>query len=70
MGGSLGRCQLEEYREVCWCASAYLTALCSYHTGSLAFGALILTLVQIARIILEYIDHKLRGDWVVGVGSG
>lgn len=32
-----------------------------YHTGSLAFGALILTLVQIARVTLEYIDHKVRG---------
>ncbi|XP_029023353.1 choline transporter-like protein 4 [Betta splendens] len=31
-----------------------------YHVGSLAFGALILTLVQIARIILEYIDRKTR----------
>lgn len=31
-----------------------------YHIGSLAFGALILTLVQIIRIILEYIDHKTR----------
>lgn len=29
--------------------------------GSLAFGALILTLVQIVRILLEYIDHKTRG---------
>ncbi|OWK13258.1 SLC44A4, partial [Cervus elaphus hippelaphus] len=40
--------------------SAFLRTL-RYHTGSLAFGALILTLVQIARVILEYIDHKLRG---------
>ncbi|XP_023265908.1 choline transporter-like protein 4 [Seriola lalandi dorsalis] len=31
-----------------------------YHVGSLAFGTLILTLVQIARVILEYIDHKTR----------
>ncbi|XP_075868096.1 choline transporter-like protein 4 [Nelusetta ayraudi] len=31
-----------------------------YHVGSLAFGALILTLIQIIRIILEYIDHKTR----------
>uniref|UniRef100_A0A8C7X0U6 Choline transporter-like protein n=1 Tax=Oryzias sinensis TaxID=183150 RepID=A0A8C7X0U6_9TELE len=31
-----------------------------YHVGSLAFGALILTLVQIVRILLEYIDHKTR----------
>lgn len=30
--------------------------------GSLAFGALILTLIQIIRIILEYIDHKTRGE--------
>uniref|UniRef100_A0A665UF96 Choline transporter-like protein n=1 Tax=Echeneis naucrates TaxID=173247 RepID=A0A665UF96_ECHNA len=31
-----------------------------YHVGSLAFGSLILTLVQIVRILLEYIDHKTR----------
>uniref|UniRef100_A0A8C6SZC4 Choline transporter-like protein n=1 Tax=Neogobius melanostomus TaxID=47308 RepID=A0A8C6SZC4_9GOBI len=31
-----------------------------YHIGSLAFGALILTLVQIMRMLLEYIDHKTR----------
>ncbi|KAM5167265.1 choline transporter-like protein 4 isoform 1-T1 [Callospermophilus lateralis] len=41
-------------------SSAFIRTL-RYHTGSLAFGALILTIVQIARIILEYIDHKLRG---------
>ncbi|XP_072304275.1 choline transporter-like protein 4 [Eucyclogobius newberryi] len=39
--------------------ASFLRAL-RYHVGSLAFGALILTLVQIARIILEYIDHKTR----------
>lgn len=44
--------------------------LCSYHTGSLAFGALILSLVQIARVILEYIDHKLRGEPRAGAGEG
>ncbi|XP_075834889.1 choline transporter-like protein 4 [Microtus pennsylvanicus] len=42
-------------------SSAFIRTL-RYHTGSLAFGALILTLVQIARVILEYIDHKLRGS--------
>uniref|UniRef100_A0A8C2IZH2 Choline transporter-like protein n=1 Tax=Cyprinus carpio TaxID=7962 RepID=A0A8C2IZH2_CYPCA len=31
-----------------------------YHVGSLAFGALILTLVQMVRIILEYLDHKFK----------
>ncbi|XP_049621092.1 choline transporter-like protein 4 isoform X2 [Suncus etruscus] len=41
-------------------SSAFIRTL-RYHTGSLAFGALILSLVQIARIVLEYIDHKLRG---------
>ncbi|XP_063057528.1 choline transporter-like protein 5-B isoform X1 [Engraulis encrasicolus] len=32
-----------------------------YHTGSLAFGALILSIVQFLRIILEYLDSKLKG---------
>ncbi|XP_037105545.1 choline transporter-like protein 5 [Syngnathus acus] len=31
-----------------------------YHIGSLAFGALILSLVQMVRIILEYLDKKLK----------
>ncbi|XP_060126448.1 choline transporter-like protein 4 [Zootoca vivipara] len=33
-----------------------------YHIGSLAFGALILTIVQLIRIVLEYMDHKLKGS--------
>ncbi|XP_058162503.1 choline transporter-like protein 4 [Dasypus novemcinctus] len=41
-------------------SAAFIRTL-HYHTGSLAFGALILTLVQMARVVLEYIDHKLRG---------
>ncbi|XP_040917563.1 choline transporter-like protein 2 isoform X2 [Toxotes jaculatrix] len=32
-----------------------------YHTGSLAFGALILSIIQIIRVLLEYLDHKLKG---------
>ncbi|XP_053577958.1 choline transporter-like protein 4 [Bombina bombina] len=31
-----------------------------YHTGSLAFGSLILTIIQLIRILLEYLDHKLK----------
>lgn len=34
----------------------------SYHTGSLAFGSLILSLVQMIRVVLEYLDRKLKGD--------
>ncbi|XP_059196901.1 choline transporter-like protein 5-B isoform X2 [Centropristis striata] len=33
-----------------------------YHTGSLAFGSLILAVVQLIRIVLEYLDHKLKGS--------
>lgn len=33
-----------------------------YHTGSLAFGSLILSLVQVIRVLLEYLDHKLKGQ--------
>ncbi|KAM8879149.1 choline transporter-like protein 2 isoform 2-T2 [Spinachia spinachia] len=32
-----------------------------YHTGSLAFGSLILSMVQVIRVLLEYLDHKLKG---------
>ncbi|XP_041658402.1 choline transporter-like protein 5-A [Cheilinus undulatus] len=32
-----------------------------YHTGSLAFGALILSVVQLVRIVLEYLEQRLRG---------
>uniref|UniRef100_A0A3P8TKV5 Choline transporter-like protein 2 n=1 Tax=Amphiprion percula TaxID=161767 RepID=A0A3P8TKV5_AMPPE len=32
-----------------------------YHAGSLAFGSLILSLVQVIRVLLEYLDHKLKG---------
>ncbi|KAM6219166.1 choline transporter-like protein 2 isoform 2-T2 [Rhynchocyon petersi] len=31
-----------------------------YHTGSLAFGALILAIVQIIRVMLEYLDQRLK----------
>ncbi|KAJ7993555.1 hypothetical protein DPEC_G00273620 [Dallia pectoralis] len=32
-----------------------------FHTGSLAFGSLILAIVQTFRVVLEYLDHKLKG---------
>ncbi|XP_061550237.1 choline transporter-like protein 5-A isoform X1 [Phycodurus eques] len=32
-----------------------------YHTGSLAFGALILSVVQLFQIILKYLEKKLKG---------
>ncbi|XP_057697130.1 choline transporter-like protein 5 isoform X3 [Corythoichthys intestinalis] len=33
-----------------------------YHTGSLALGALILSVVQMIRLVLEYLDKKLKGS--------
>ncbi|XP_033837766.1 choline transporter-like protein 5-A [Periophthalmus magnuspinnatus] len=32
-----------------------------YHIGSLAFGSLVLSLVQFVRILLEYLETKLKG---------
>uniref|UniRef100_A0AAR2LN81 Choline transporter-like protein n=1 Tax=Pygocentrus nattereri TaxID=42514 RepID=A0AAR2LN81_PYGNA len=32
-----------------------------YHTGTLAFGSLILSIIQVIRVLLEYLDHKLKG---------
>ncbi|XP_054834408.1 choline transporter-like protein 4 [Eublepharis macularius] len=43
----------------CAVTSSFIRTL-RYHTGSLAFGALILTIVQVIRIMLEYLDHKLK----------
>lgn len=31
-----------------------------YHIGTLAFGSLIIAIVRMIRVILEYIDHKVR----------
>ncbi|XP_025905692.1 choline transporter-like protein 2 isoform X1 [Nothoprocta perdicaria] len=39
--------------------SAFGRAL-RYHTGSLAFGSLILAIVQVIRVTLEYLDHRLK----------
>lgn len=36
-----------------------------YHTGSLAFGAAIIAIVQFIRAVLEYIDHKLKGVVII-----
>lgn len=33
---------------------------CRYHLGTLAFGALILAICRMIRIMLEYIDQKLK----------
>uniref|UniRef100_A0A3Q3W290 Choline transporter-like protein n=1 Tax=Mola mola TaxID=94237 RepID=A0A3Q3W290_MOLML len=32
-----------------------------YHTGTLAFGSFIISIIQIIRVFLEYLDHKLKG---------
>ncbi|XP_069738525.1 choline transporter-like protein 2 isoform X2 [Phaenicophaeus curvirostris] len=39
--------------------SAFGRAL-RYHTGSLAFGSLLLAIVQVIRVVLEYLDHRLK----------
>ncbi|XP_050412083.2 choline transporter-like protein 2 isoform X1 [Patella vulgata] len=32
-----------------------------YHLGTLAFGSLLIAIVQLIRVFLEYVDHKLKG---------
>ncbi|CAJ1060384.1 choline transporter-like protein 5 isoform X1 [Xyrichtys novacula] len=46
---------------VCPLYSSFSRAI-RYHTGSLAFGSLILSVGQLIRIVLEYLDHKLKGS--------
>ncbi|XP_068447433.1 choline transporter-like protein 5-B isoform X2 [Clinocottus analis] len=41
--------------------SSFVQAI-RYHTGSLALGSLILTVMQMVRIVLEYLDHRLKGS--------
>ncbi|XP_030630574.1 choline transporter-like protein 5-A [Chanos chanos] len=45
---------------VCPVFSSFARAI-RYHTGSLAFGSLILAFVQFIRVVLEYLDHNLKG---------
>ena len=33
-----------------------------YHLGTLAFGSLIIAIVQMIRIVLEYVDRKLKNN--------
>uniref|UniRef100_A0A0B7AP80 Choline transporter-like protein n=1 Tax=Arion vulgaris TaxID=1028688 RepID=A0A0B7AP80_9EUPU len=33
-----------------------------YHLGSLAFGSLLIAIVQLIRTFLDYLDHKLKGS--------
>ncbi|ESP04362.1 hypothetical protein LOTGIDRAFT_136300, partial [Lottia gigantea] len=33
-----------------------------YHLGTLAFGSLLIAIVQLIRVFLEYLDHKLKGS--------
>lgn len=35
--------------------------VCRFHSGSIALGALLIALVQLARIILAYLQKKLKG---------
>lgn len=41
--------------------AALFLSMFRYHTGSLAFGALIVSVVELIRIILEYLEQKLKG---------
>uniref|UniRef100_A0A3B5B3A1 Choline transporter-like protein n=1 Tax=Stegastes partitus TaxID=144197 RepID=A0A3B5B3A1_9TELE len=44
-----------------WPVFSSLGRALRYHTGTLAFGSLILSIIQIIRVLLEYLDHKLKG---------
>ena len=44
---------------VWWIITYYCN--CSFHSGSIAFGSLLIALVQIARVLLAYTQKKLKG---------
>ncbi|XP_063413197.1 choline transporter-like protein 1 isoform X1 [Mytilus trossulus] len=44
-----------------WPVLASIKRLIRYHLGSVAFGSFIIALVRLARLVLGYIQNKLRG---------
>jgi len=34
---------------------------CSNHLGSIAFGSLLIAICQLIRILLEFLDRRLKG---------
>jgi choline transporter-like protein 2/4/5 len=42
----------------------YVQCLCCvrYHLGTIAFGSLLIAIVQLIRVFLEYLDAKLKGS--------
>lgn len=43
--------------------STYYFLTVRYHIGSLAFGAFIIAVVQLIRIIIEFLEKQLRGQY-------
>ncbi|XP_073941370.1 choline transporter-like 2 isoform X2 [Choristoneura fumiferana] len=43
-----------------WTLTTGISRVLCYHLGTVAFGALIIAIVRVIRVILEYIDHKLK----------
>ncbi|KAK2157275.1 hypothetical protein LSH36_194g05083 [Paralvinella palmiformis] len=41
--------------------TASLLRALRYHLGSIAFGSLLVAIIQLIRVFLEYLDHKLKG---------
>ena len=39
----------------------YALRVCRYHLGSIAFGSLLIAICQLIRIILEFLDRRLKG---------
>ena len=35
--------------------------MCRFHSGSLAFGSLFIAIVQIVRVMIGYLQKKLKG---------
>lgn len=50
----------ESNRLESFCHFNSYTFPCRYHLGTVAFGSLIITICRIIRVILEYIDQKLK----------
>jgi len=36
--------------------------VCRYHLGSIAFGSLLIAICQLIRIVLEFLDRRLKNS--------
>ena len=48
------------YQQNWYYVNVRLVSVVRYHLGSIAFGSLIIAIIQMIRVLLEYVETKLK----------